>query len=74
MPKRRLMRKRRRERRQAHLLSWIMGAAVWLWMVNASIVRGLRPTSIIRDHTGTSSVLDQRNFVFFALNSDSSPR
>ncbi len=41
MPSRRLWVKRRRTPRWAILLSWIMGAVVWLWIVYRFIVQDL---------------------------------
>ena len=62
MTKRRLMTRRRRERKQVRLLSWVIGTAVWLWMIKATVVHGLRPTSIILTAPSTSHEL---NILFF---------
>ncbi len=47
MPSRRLWVKRRRTPRWAILLSWIVGAVVWLWIVNRFIVQDLPETSFL---------------------------
>ncbi len=47
MASRRLWVKRRRTPRWAILLSWIMGAVVWLWIVNRSIVQDLPEPSVL---------------------------
>ncbi len=47
MAKRRLWVKRRRTPRWAILLSWIMGAVVWLWIVNRFIVQDLPETNVL---------------------------
>ena len=62
MPKRRLMTRRQRERKQVRLLSWVIGAAVWLWMIKATVIQGLRPTSLILTVPSTSQEL---NILFF---------
>ncbi len=47
MASRRLWVKRRRTPRWAFLLSWIVGAAVWLWIVYRFIVQDLPDMSIL---------------------------
>ena len=47
MAKRRLWVKPRGAPRWARLLSWIVGAVVWLWIVNRFIVQDLPKTSIL---------------------------
>ncbi len=47
MASRRLWVKRRRTPRWAILLSWSMGAVVWLWIVYRFIVQDLPKTSIL---------------------------
>ncbi len=57
MASRRLWVKRRRTPRWALLLSWIVGAAVWLWIVYRFIVQDL-PETIGVDNVGAELVLD----------------
>ncbi len=47
MAKRRLWVKRRGAPRWASLLSWIVGAVVWLWLINDLIVQDLPETSVL---------------------------
>ncbi len=52
MPSRRLWVKRRRTPRWAILLSWIVAAVVWLWIVYRFIVHDLPETSSVIDASG----------------------
>ncbi len=63
MASRRLWVKRRRTPRWALLLSWIVGAAVWLWIVYRFIVQGLPPTGTLAN-AGAELLL---NIVFFVV-------
>ena len=47
MASRRLWVKRRRTPRWALLLSWIVAAVVWLWLINDLIVKDLPETSVL---------------------------
>ncbi len=47
MAKRRLWVKRRGAPRWASLLSWIVGAVVWLWLINDLILQDLPKMSIL---------------------------
>ncbi len=47
MAKRRLWVKRRGTPRRARLLSWIVGAVVWLWLINDLLVQDLPETSVL---------------------------
>ncbi len=61
MPSRRLWVKRRRTPRWALLLSWIVAAVVWLWIVYRFIVQDLPETSVLVN-AGAELAL---NIVFF---------
>ncbi len=65
MPSRRLWVKRRRTPRWAILLSWIMGAVVWLWIVNRFIVQDLPETNVL-GNAGAELLLDGLFFVVAA--------
>ncbi len=64
MPSRRLWVKRRRTPRWAILLSWIVGAVVWLWIVYRFIVQDL-PESVL-DSTDAELFLNGLFFVVAA--------
>ena len=64
MPSRRLWVNRRRTPRWALLLSWIVGAAVWLWIVYRFIVQDL-PESVL-DSAGDGLILNGLFFVVAA--------
>ncbi len=63
MVSRRLWVKRRRTPRWAILLSWIVGAVVWLWIVNRFIVQDLPETSFL----GNAGVELFLNGLFFVV-------
>ncbi len=65
MAKRRLWVKRRGAPRWASLLSWIVGAAVWLWLINDFVVQDLPKTSILAN-AGAELVLEGLFFVVVA--------
>ena len=51
--------------RWARLLSWIVGAVVWLWIVNRFIVRDLPPTGTLAN-AGAELLLNGLFFVVVA--------
>ncbi len=57
MAKRRLSAKRRGAPRWESLLSWIVGAVVWLWLINDLILQDLPKTSILAN-AGAELVLE----------------
>ena len=61
MAKRRPMAKRRGAPRWARLLSWIVGAAVWLWVINVTIVQSTALANATAERFGTLAL----NIVFF---------
>ncbi len=65
MAKRRLWVKRRGTPRWASLLSWIVGAVVWLWLINDLILRDLPKTSILAN-AGAELLLEGLFFVVAA--------
>ncbi len=65
MAKRRLWVKRRGAPRWALLLSWIVGAVVWLWIVNDLIVQDLPETSVL-GNAGADLLLNGLFFVVVA--------
>ncbi len=67
MAKRRLWVKRRRTPRWAILLSWIMGAVVWLWIVNRFIVQDLPETSVLGNASAEQLGTMALNSVFFVV-------
>ncbi len=53
--------------RWARLLSWIVGAVVWLWIINGFVVRDWPPTSVILANPPSASlVIDSLFFVLVA--------
>ncbi len=65
MAKRRLWVKRRGTPRWASLLSWIVGAVVWLWLINNLILQDLPKTSILAN-AGAELLLEGLFFVVAA--------
>ncbi len=65
MASRRLGVKRRRDPRWALLLSWIVAAVVWLWIVNDLIVRDFPPTGTLAN-AGAELLLNGLFFVVVA--------
>ena len=65
MARRRLMAKRRGAPRWAKLLSWIVGAVVWLWLINNLILQDLPKTSILAN-AGAELLLEGLFFVVVA--------
>ena len=65
MAKLRLWVKRRGAPRWARLLSWIVGAVVWLWLVNDLIMQDLPKTSILAN-AGAELLLEGLFFVVVA--------
>jgi len=65
MARRRLMAKRRGAPRWASLLSWIVGAVVWLWLINNLILQDLPKTSILAN-AGAELLLEGLFFVVVA--------
>ncbi len=65
MAKRRLMAKRRGAPRWASLLSWMVGAVVWLWLINDLILQNLPKTSILAN-AGAEVLLEGLFFVVAA--------
>ncbi len=61
MAKRRLMAKRRGAPRWARLLSWIVGAAVWLWVINVTIVQSSALANASAERVATLAL----NIMFF---------
>ncbi len=59
------MAKRRGALRWASLLSWIVGAVVWLWLINDLIVQDLPKTSILAN-AGAELLLEGLFFVVVA--------
>ncbi len=57
--------KRRGTPRWARLLSWIVAAAVWLWIVYVTIVSDLLETSVL-ENAGTELLLNGLFFVVAA--------
>ncbi len=54
MAKRRLWVKRRGAPRWALLVSWIVAAAVWLWVINVTVVRDRPWSSALANASGAS--------------------
>ncbi len=65
MARRRLMAKRRGAPRWASLLSWIVGAVVWLWLINNLILQDFSKTSILAN-AGAELLLEGLFFVVVA--------
>ncbi len=65
MASRRLWVKRRRTPRWALLLSWIVAAVVWLWLINDLIVKDLPETSVL-GNAGAELFLNGLYFVAVA--------
>ncbi len=65
MAKLRLWVKRRGAPRWARLLSWIVGAVVWLWLINDLIVQDLPPTGTLAN-AGAELLLNGLFFVVVA--------
>ncbi len=65
MASRRLWVKRRGAPRWARLLSWIVGAVIWLWIANRFIVQDL-PETIGVNNVGAELALDSVFFVVMA--------
>ncbi len=65
MASRRLWVKRRGAPRWARLLSWIVGAVVWLLIVDVTIVRDLPPTGTLAN-AGAELLLEGLFFVVVA--------
>ncbi len=59
------MAKRRGAPRWASLLSWIVGAVVWLWLINDLIMQDLPKTSILAN-AGAELLLEGLFFVAVA--------
>ncbi len=65
MAKRRPMARRRGTPRWARLSSWIVGAVVWLWLINDLISQDLPKTSILAN-AGAELLLEGLFFVVAA--------
>ena len=65
MARRRLWVKRRGTPRWASLLSWIVGAVVWLWLINDLILQDFPKTSILAN-AGAELLLEGLFFVVVA--------
>ncbi len=52
--------------RWARLSSWIVGAVVWLWIINDFVVRDWPPTSVILANPSAPLVIDSLFLVLVA--------